>query len=147
MTIWVKGEIHCRWLADLERQREMSNSHLTDRLRRRDEEQRKREVVDKENSREKRRRTQEGEKMLFTYSVLHGWTTYVCMCVHTQLWLASLVNDFHLDSLLLYDTLSYSYSSSGTSSHTNMYSHEYMIISHKTSLAVCSYSLKSVCGI
>lgn len=59
----------------------MSNSHLTDRLRRRDEEQRKREVVDKENSREKRRRTQEGEKkMLFTYSVLHGWTTYVCMC-------------------------------------------------------------------
>lgn len=51
-----------------------------------------------------------------TYSVQHGCTTYACM--HTQLRPASLVDDFHLDSLLLYDTLSYSYCNSASSSQT-----------------------------
>lgn len=62
------------------------------------------------------------------------------MYVHTQLWLASLVDDFHLDSLLLYDTLSYSYGSPASSSHThgNTHPHEYIMLSHSCILTLGS---------
>lgn len=54
------------------------------------------------------------------------------MYAHAQLWLASLVGDFHLDSLLLCDTLSYSSSSPASSLHTRIHTHTKMQPSLRT---------------
>lgn len=72
-----------------------------------------------------------GNKYAF-YIFSPAWLARLCMYAHAQLWLASLVGDFHLDSLLLCDTLSYSSSSPASSLHTRIHTHTKMQPSLRT---------------